>query len=279
MYIKSNKKDSGGVAPLKKDGILHSLSKAKAEILSDQFSSVFTRDQLDPIPTIHGDPYPNIQELRVTEAGVTKLLQNLVTTKASGPDEIPNRILKELASEISPLLTALFNQSLNTGQHPKDWKTANISPIYKKDDRHTASNYRPVSLTCVCSKLLEHIVVSLVLGHSDQYNIINPLQHGFRRKHSTVTQLLLTTADLAKYHDENKQVDIGILDFSKAFDLVSHCKLLAKLQHYGIRGKLLSWIEAFFLVGRSQRVLVDGVVSKYSPVLSGVPQGDRKSVV
>ena len=114
--------------------------------------------------------------------------------------------------------------------------------------------------------------MSHLLNHTDKHNILTPLQHGFRRKHSTVSQLLLTTADLAKYHDKGRQVDIGILDFSKAFDVVSHRKLIAKLHHYGIRGHLSTWIQGF-LVGRTQRVVVDGVASQPRDVLSGIPQG------
>jgi len=80
--------------------------------------------------------------------------------KASGPDDIPNRLLKELSTELAPAMTAFFNQSLQTGQLPQEWKLTNVSPIYKKEDKHIAANCRPISLTCICSKLLEHIVVS-----------------------------------------------------------------------------------------------------------------------
>lgn len=271
-YIKCQKMDAGGVAPLKKDGKLYSSSTDKAEILSEQFSSVFTRDQMDAIAHLPGHDYPSIDKLTVTEEGVAKLLSKLSPFKASGPDDIPNRLLKELSTELAPAMTALFNQSLQTGQLPQEWKLANVSPIYKKEDKHIAANYRPISLTCVCSKLLEHIVVSHLLRHNDKHSILTPLQHGFRQKHSTVSQLLLTVTDLAKYHDDDKQVDIGILDFSKAFDVVSHRKLLFKLQHYGINGKLSAWIKDF-LIGRHQRVVVDGAASTSTLVHSGVPQG------
>ena len=219
-----------------------------------------------------GDPYPDIGPISVTEPGVQKLLLNIVESKSSGPDNIPNRLLKELAIELAPILTSLFNQSLAEGAVPLDWTNANIAPIYKKEDKHLASNYRPVSLTCVCSKLLEHIVVKHIMDHLDHHTILTDLQHGFRRNRSCTTQLLMTVADLDSYHDSNIQVDINILDFSKAFDVVSHRKLLAKIGHYGIRGNLSHWI-ASFLTHRTQSVVIDGTSSTSVPVLSGVPQG------
>jgi len=121
-----------------------------------------------------GNPYPDIEELTVAKEGVVKLLSRLVPSKAPGPDGIPNLLLKELASELAPALTSLFNQSLQSGQHPEEWKLANVSPIYKKEDRHITANYRPISLKCVCSKLLEHIVVSHLSKHTDNYSILTP---------------------------------------------------------------------------------------------------------
>ena len=271
-YVKNQKKDASGVAPLKKQGDLYSGSKEKAEILGEQFSSVFTKDRQDEIPKMQSRPSPTIATLEVTEPGVAKLLSKIVTTKASGPDEIPNLLLKELSQEIAPILTFIFNQTLQQGCVPQDWKEANIAPIYKKDDKHLASNYRPISLTCVCSKLMEHIVVHHLMDHLDRHNILTDLQHGFRRKRSCVTQLLTTTSDLAKHHNNNTQVDINILDFSKAFDVVSHRKLLAKLTHYGVCGPIHSWIQSF-LTDRTQKVVIEGTSSGTAKVLSGVPQG------
>ena len=99
---------------------------------------------------------------------------------------ITRRIGTHRLTELAPAMTALFNQSLQTGQLPQEWKLANVSPIYKKEDKHIAANYRPISLTYVCSKLLEHIVVSHLLRHNDKHSILTPLQHGFRQKYSTV---------------------------------------------------------------------------------------------
>ena len=134
-------------------------SKGKAEILIQQFKSVFTIDKSTAIPqtTKHIDEL--ITKLTIRETGVEKLLQDMNLSKASGPDGIPNRILKECASQIAPSLTVIFQKSIDTGTLPEDWLNANISCVYKKGDKHAAENYRPVSLTSVPCKLLEHIIM------------------------------------------------------------------------------------------------------------------------
>ena len=122
--------------------------------------------------------------------GVKKLLQNLKPNKAAGPDRIPNRVLKELAEELAPIIAALFTQSLETGTVPRDWKDALITPVYKKGNAHNAANYRPVSLTCVICKLLEHIVCSHILTFLEANKLLTHLQHGFRKGHSCESQLI-----------------------------------------------------------------------------------------
>ena len=136
----------------------------------------------------------------------------------------------------------------------------------------TPANYRPISFTAVCCKVMEHILHSQVMKHLDLHNILSDNQHGFRKKQSCESQLILTIIDLASGLEDGEQIDAILLDFSKAFDKVPHQRLLLKLQHYGIRGQLLSWIESF-LSDRSQKVLVEGITSSYVPVVSGVPQG------
>ena len=271
-YVKSQRQENVGIAPLKRGGTLHSDSTTKAEILSEQFQSVFTPDTEDAIPQLEGTPYPTISRLHISQPGVTKLLLNLKVRKASGPDNIPARILKELAHEISPGLTAVFNQSLHTGELPSDWKTALVTPIFKKGNKHLPENYRPVSLTSISCKVMEHIVCHHVLEHLDQHRILSSFQHGFRAMRSCETQLLTTIHDFMTNYDNKHQIDIAILDFAKAFDTVPHDKLLYKIQHYGIDGHIHSWIQSF-LKGRSQSVVVEGDRSSAAPVTSGVPQG------
>ena len=129
-----------------------------------------------------------------------------------------------------------------------------------------------MSLTCISCKLLEHILCTHIRSHLDRHNILTPCNHGFRSRHSCGTQLLLTTHDIINRRETSKQVDVAILDLSKAFDTVPHKRLLNKLTLYGINGNIHRWISSF-LTHRRQQVVIDGAQSSEESVLSGVPQG------
>ena len=173
---------------------------------------------------------------------------------------------------MTPIFTVLFQASLDQGIIPADWKSANVVPVFKKGDRAKPENYRPVSLTSIVCKTLEHIVCSSIHRHLDQHNILCDAQHGFRKKRSCTSQLLLTIQDLAKGMDMGDQTDVILLDLSKAFDKVPHGRLMYKVNYYGIRGNTHTWIQSL-LSNRSQKVQLEGSSSHTSPVLSGVPQG------
>ena len=258
-FVKHRKTDSIDIAPLKEKGILKDEPKDKAEILNKQFSSVFTTDSPDDFPDLKTwqkeSSYLAIPEIKVSVKGVHKLLMEQNPHKAMGPDGLHPQILKRLASEIAPILQIIFQKSLDTGKVPTDWKQANVCPIYKKGERYNTANYRPVSLTCICSKFLEHIVTSHLLAHLEKNNILYNLQHGFRSKRSTESQLISFTQDVLKNLKSGKQTDVVILDFAKAFDKVSHWRLVLKLRSYGITGQINKWIENF-LQHRFQRVLL-----------------------
>ena len=271
-YIRAQRQDNSGVSPLSKQGVLHTDYLSKAKILNDQFSSVFTREDTTDIPHLHNPAYKDISELHISQEGVEKLLRNVKASKASGPDRVPCRFLTELAPELAPILTKIFQQSLKDGVLPSDWKKADEAPVFKKGAKDLAENYRPVSLTCVCCKILEHIISSHIRQHLDQHKILSKFQHGFRKFFSCETQLLVTLQDLLSFRDKNIQIDMAVLDFSKAFDTVPHRHLLGKLSHYGINGPILRWIGAF-LEDREQGVVVEGQRSPSARVLSGVPQG------
>jgi len=157
-YVNAQRQDNFGIPSLKQDGQLHADSNIKANIMLKEFTSVFTKEDTLYIPTLDDSPYPSIDNLQIHQDGVTKLLKDLDPCKASGPDNIPCRVLKQLAHELSPVITAIFRQSLFTGILPVDWTEAIISPIYKKGNVHLAGNYRPISLTSVVCKVMEHIV-------------------------------------------------------------------------------------------------------------------------
>ena len=210
--------------------------------------------------------------INITTEGVDKLLCGLSSNKASSPDQISPRVLKELHHEISPILCKIFKFSLSTGIVPHDWKTATIAPVYKKGPKSKPSNYRPISLTCIVSKLMEHIIVSNMMDFYDKNNILSPLQHGFRSKRSCETQLVSFTQEVFDSLDKGHQTDVIVMDFSKAFDKVDHHKLIHKLLSYGINTETSNWIRSF-LQNRSQRVAIEGHLSRELPVLSGVPQG------
>ena len=156
--IKSRKCDPTGVAPLEKNGIIHNDRKSKADILNDQFCSVFTNENTSSMPKTGISSFPSIKDIIVSYNGVLKLIRSLNPGKAAGPDGIPCRLLVMVAEQIAHPLTCLFQSSLNTGSIPQIWKHAHVAPIFKKGDRSAPVNYRPISLTCVCCKLLEHLV-------------------------------------------------------------------------------------------------------------------------
>ena len=215
---------------------------------------------------------PVMEDFSISVAGILKLLKNLKPGKAAGPDRLKPILLKELCEEIAPIIQVIFERSIQTGKLPAEWCRAQVSPIFKKGDKTSAANYRPISLTCILCKVLEHIMASHLVKHFDKHDLLYDLQHGFREKRSCDTQLTMLFEDLARNTSVGKQTDLILLDFSKAFDKVNHSKLIWKLHQYGIRGNALSWIRAF-LGNRSQTVVIEGEESGSVPVSSGVPQG------
>ena len=159
-------------------------------------------------------------------------------------DGIESRFLKETADELAPAIAHVFKASLQQSTIPNAWRHALISPIFKpgKSDNSCIENYIPISLTSVTCIILEHIVTSNLIKHLDDNDILRNIQHGFRKQRPCETQLILTINEFAKCLSNGKQVDSILLDFSKAFDKVTHKNLCYKLKHYGVRCNNLLWI-------------------------------------
>ena len=209
--------------------------------------------------------YTDCKNINITEEGMKKLLLNLDPNKACGPDGISPRLLKTVAEEVTPALTLLFWNSYQTGTLPLDWKLAHITPVFKKGERYKAENYRPISLTCIACKVMEHIIASHIMSHLEKNSILCPEQHGFRCRRFCETQLLGYVDETNEELERGIQEDTIVLDFEKAFDKVSHTLLVHKLRHYGIGGRLNAWIDSF-LENRQQAVVVGGERSNFMPV-------------
>ena len=240
-------------------------------------TSTFTRSSNhSPPPPLqhaqHSSGYPCMPPIEIKTAGIDKLISELYEHKACGPDGIRPIIVKRLRASISPTLQCTFSKSLAEGQVPDDWKHATVTPLHKKGNRNDPANYRPISLTCVCCKLMEHIVVSNSMRHLEANHSLNPNQHGFRKGLSCEPQLVEFSQALLTTIHIGHQTDIIILDFAKAFDKVNHNKLIHKLKAHRVDMLTVERIEAF-LSNISQIVVLDGTSSDSVPVTSGVPQG------
>ena len=187
-YIKSLKIDKIGIPSLLYENKLVSKPKQKAEALAQQYKSVFTTEDTSYIPSKGPGEHSKMPSIDITTNGVEKLLAGLNPRKAAGPDQVSTWMLKNFSSILAPALCEIFKQSLHTGDVPVDWKTAHITAIFKKGERCDLGNYRPVSLTSVTCKMMEHILASNIRQHLDDQSILSKYQHGFRKK-TTVVRL------------------------------------------------------------------------------------------
>ena len=273
-YINSKKSNKESVGPLKVNDTLVENDQTIADNLNHFFSSVFTNEDLSNIPHLSNikDDIVPLLLITIDKLLVKEKLLKLKPLSAPGPDGINPKVLIELADELSEPLTIIFNLSLNSGVIPEVWKSANVTPIYKKGSKSAPCNYRPVSLTCILCKVMESLLRDQMVKHLATNDLIFQSQHGFMAKKSCLTNLLEYIEKLSDLIDEGHAVDVVYLDFAKAFDKVPHARLSAVLAAHGISGKILSWVDEW-LRGRVQRVVLNGKGSTWLPVTSGVPQG------
>ena len=273
-YAKSKSKIKTQIGPFEKDGELIQDPKQKAEMLKEQFDSVFSspnnaNEDPSPPPQI---PLATLSDIEITEENIAAQIKELRSKAAAGPDDIPAVLLKNCVNSVKGPLCKFWKQSFQRGFIPEILKTGIITPIYKGKDRNQPANYRPVSLTSNVMKIFEKLLRKKIAEHMEANDLFNPNQHGFRTGRSCVSQLLNHHSKILAELELGREVDVIYLDFAKAFDKVHHGILLKKLQRIGITGKLFEWLKEF-LRARKQFVSVEGALSSESDVLSGVPQG------
>ena len=243
----------------------------KANIINQHFKKCFTVDD-GCVNTFPSRVTSIMNKLELNEEGIRNLLSQVDSKKSPGPEGVPAFVISKLANELSPLLLAFFSKSLEECTVPASWKIANVTPVPKKGRKTKPDDFRPISLTSIFCKVLEHIICSYLMRFLSENAAITPSQHGFRKGRSCESQLALLNHDIMQAADEGFRTDAIFLDFRKAFDTVPRPKLIQKLKAYGINDQITQWIVSF-LTCRSQRVVLDGVYSDEIDVTSGVPQG------
>ena len=276
-YVRSKQNVQDKVGPLEDSaGNIISQGFLMAEDLNGYFSSVFTKEDISSLPVadakFQGAKSDYLGPLVVTPELVARKIKAMKDNKSPGVDGIPPKLLMETVDQISIPLARVFNLSLKEGVVPFEWKEANIIPLFKKGSRNKSENYRPVSLTSVICKLLERLIKDHMVDFLVKHKLLNSSQHGFLKARSCLTNMICFLEEITKWIDMGSPVDIIYLDFQKAFDKVPHQRLLLKLKAHGIGDSITDWIEQW-LTDRRQRVVVDGEVSNWKSVLSGVPQG------
>jgi hypothetical protein len=210
--------------------------------------------------------------ITVDEETVMHKLNKLNTSKSPGPDNLHPMLIFHLREQLALPLSLIFTKSLEEHKLPAQWKEANVTAIFKKGNRKQAGNYRPISLTSILCKIFESILRDNIVNYMETNKLFTEFQHGFRKGHSCVTQLLEIIDSWNDLLEQGNNVDVIYLDFQKAFDTVPHRRLLGKMRSYGICQQVLGWVESF-LAGRRQRVTLGKTQSNWQDVISGVPQG------
>ena len=270
-HVKSTSKSHRIPECIHRNNTFRNKPEDKAELFNTYFFDQFSCPSNYNIDIDWSHDHSN--DIDFSPSKIGRLLSNINSNKAHGPDGIHGQVLKHCARTLAFPLSLLFKLSYNTGFLPKEWKIANVVPVHKKGAKDDVENYRPISLTCLIMKTFERIIKDELLSRSQ--HLLDERQHGFLSQKSCTSNMALFSDNIVMSINDCKtmSIDVVYFDFSKAFDSVNHDLMLQKLkQFYGIDGRLLKFIRNY-LSGREQCVIMDSIKSTYKSVTSGVPQG------
>ena len=258
---------------LQKDAIANSMNKYFCSIGNDLANEI----PYTPNPLLNNEYTVNTHEstFRFSEISahdVAQAMNQMKTTKSVGTDKISSYFLKLAIPYVSKSIAQLLNISTRNCIFPESWKTARVTPIFKEGDKSEPSNYRPISVLPVLTRLFEKLIFSQLYKYLNDNNLLSQEQSGFRTLHSTVSCLLKSTDDWYSAFDNSEIVGATFVDLRKAFDTVDHSLLCGKLERYGVRNNELRWFVSY-LAGRKQFCRVNGTDSQVNAVDIGVPQG------
>ena len=259
------------------DGVLTEDPAILTNSLNNHFVSI-APTLASNIPTVNSDPTSYLTRnqntfvyIPSTEEEITAIIHSLKNKKGS-LEEIPVGLLKNITDLISPILSMLFNDSINSSKFPELLKIAKIIPIYKSGTKTDKNNYRPIALLPTISKVFEKLIHKRVTSFLKKFDLLYHDQYGFQSKKSTTDAILKFTDKCYDALNDKKALISVYIDFSKAFDTVDHDILLKKLEYYGFRGSILGWFQSY-LSSRQQYVELQGIKSLLKPTVCGVPQG------
>ena len=225
-----------------------------------------------PLSYISVSDVPAMMLAEVDVGEVYRHICDLNIHKAVGVDNISTKFIKASPGGMAVLLTRLINKSITSHTFPDTWKNAVVVPVQKSTQSSSLSNFRPISILPVFSKVLERVVYDQIVNHFTIHNLFSNRQSGFRAGYSTQDVLLHVSDSWLRAIDAGQYVGAIFLDLAKAFDCVNHDILLQKLDHYGIRGDTYEWMRSF-LCGRTQQVCIQDTFSSRGVITVGVPQG------
>lgn len=268
----------GGDIPVLCDpsGMEHTTNKDKANCFGQFFSQKchvsndFAPDT--PLPPVISHTNSKLLNVRFRASQVQRELKRLVANKATGPDCIPARVLKQCASSLASPLARLFTLSFREGVVPQQWKQATVVPVHKRSSKSTVSNYRPISLLPIISKVMEAIINRRMVNFLEHHKCFSDNQFGFRKNIGSADLLTQLSHQFSHTAGQGGAVRVLAVDIAGAFDRVSHRGVLHKLKCMGIDGSLLVWLR-HYLHNRQMSAVVGGSTSSSYPISAGVPQG------